>query len=298
LVPPDPSDWPRTSNGTLPIGRPAAGSDVRVVDGDGALATVGELHVRGAQCCDDRLVPSAAAPPSGGWFRTGDRVAIEHGSLVHLGRTDRQVTIQGHRVEPAAAEVAARQLPGVDCMTVFPVPDGPDELSLTAAYTGAAQHPRQLAEQLLERLPSYAVPRRFVHLAEIPRLPDGSVDRAAVLAEADRAALRSSAERIEPRTATERSLGQLWESVLAVESVGLDDDFFDLGGHSLKAVELSFQVYDSFGVELHLHELLDAPNLGSMASLLDERLGGAHDDLVDEIAALSDDEVRLLLNEL
>lgn len=106
----------------------------------------------------------------------------------------------------------------------------------------------------------------------------------------------------EPVAGTEQLLAVLWQEVLDVAEAGPGDDFFALGGHSLKAVELAFRIYDSFGVELQLHELLDAASLAGMAGLIDRQRGDvrseAHDDLVEEIAALSDDEVRMLLDEL
>jgi acyl carrier protein len=101
---------------------------------------------------------------------------------------------------------------------------------------------------------------------------------------------------------TLRTLEKLWASVLDVSTVAPGDNFFELGGHSLTAALLALQVYDRFGVEVLLHELLQAPTLREMRDLVDERLlvasGGEAERIVDDVAALSDDEVRRLLDEL
>jgi amino acid adenylation domain-containing protein len=188
------TDWPRTSNGTVPIGRPYPHLDARVMTGNGTDGREGELCVRGSQRFDGYLdpadnhgwflrdgagtVPPPAAPlrPSD-WYRTGDRVSWQDGQLVHLGRADEQVKIAGHRVEPAEIECALRELPGVEDAAVLAVEAGGGRAELRACYTGRPAAEPELAGHLRRRLPAYMVPARFRYLTRLPVSTNGKTDR-------------------------------------------------------------------------------------------------------------------------
>lgn len=183
-LPADRSAWPRTSNGTIPIGRVYSHLDHRVVPG------TGELQVRGPQRFDGYLDPAdnegrfedAASPTTPGakaWYRTGDRVALEDGELVHLGRLDHQVKIMGQRLELSDAESAVRRLTGLDDVVVIAAPGRNGDLMLTAVYSGPEHAPADLRNKLRPHLPAHMVPMRYVHVEALPLNANGKVDRKA-----------------------------------------------------------------------------------------------------------------------
>ncbi|MFB9839512.1 AMP-binding protein, partial [Actinoallomurus acaciae] len=182
-LPVDPRRWPRTSNGTVPIGE--------VYDDLEYLITeAGELCVRGAQRFDGYLDPrddagrflghDGTGPPSRAHFyRTGDRVRREAGRLVHVGRLDDQVKIRGYRVEPSEVEAGLRRVPGVRRAVVVTAGRA-GATELIGCYTGTPVPRPELLRALRDRLPIHMVPRRFVHLAALPLGANGKVDRAAI----------------------------------------------------------------------------------------------------------------------
>ncbi|TXS08184.1 amino acid adenylation domain-containing protein [Streptomyces sp. ms191] len=188
-LPRDPADWPRTSNGTVPIGRIHDSLD-HLVDPES-----GELCVRGPQRFDGYLDPAddadrfRAAPAQDGpfagagrYYRTGDRVRYEDGRLVHLGRLDDQVKIRGFRVELGEVEAALRRLPQVaHCVVVDVAAAGHDGVrELAACYTGDPVPRRDLLNSLRGTLPIHLVPRRFLHRDTLPLNANGKVDRNAL----------------------------------------------------------------------------------------------------------------------
>ncbi|MGW2787863.1 amino acid adenylation domain-containing protein [Streptomyces populi] len=204
-LPIDPGHWPRTANGTVPIGTAHPGAETLVVDERMHPADEGELLVRGAQRFPGYLDPAddpgrfatgepctGLAPYEGGpldgahWYRTGDRVARGGDGLVHLGRLDSQVKISGYRVELGEIEEVLRSRPGVlDAVVV--ARDDRSAPVLQAVYTGEAPDPAPLLEALHERLPAYMVPRTLLRLPELPLNLNGKTDRHAVLAALDAA---------------------------------------------------------------------------------------------------------------
>jgi amino acid adenylation domain-containing protein len=196
--PDDMADWPRTPNGTAPIGTCYPVLDLLLLDEEGRPGDSGELCVRGAlrfsgyldaahnagRFLTDDLRPADDGPPAERhWYRTGDRVTVRDGHLVHLGRTDHQVKIRGHRIELGEIEAALRQQPGVrDAVAVtVPAPDGEPEL--LAAVSGSGCDPDRLYAALGGRLPPYMMPRRIAALDRLPLNPNGKIDRRALLTE-------------------------------------------------------------------------------------------------------------------
>ncbi|MEU6621520.1 amino acid adenylation domain-containing protein [Streptomyces litmocidini] len=196
----DPRHWPRTDNGTLPIGRVYDHLECVVV-ADGREAEQGELCVRGPQRFAGYLDPrddagrflvregdayrplaDGAPPTAEAWYRTGDRVALTpDGDLVHLGRLDSQVKIRGFRIELAEVEGALRLAEPVQDAVVVAAPGRAGHLELTGFYTGDAVDPRTLRTALAASLPSYMVPRRIIHLDAFPLTTNGKVDRTRLL---------------------------------------------------------------------------------------------------------------------
>lgn len=193
-LPDDPADWPATSNGTVPIGTVYPHLDGVLLTPDGAAADDGELCVRGSQRFDGYLDPAhdagrfvrydgatatvlPGAPRRHDWYRTGDRVRVEDGQLVHLGRLDDQVKIRGYRVELAEIESVLRTCPHVRDAVVLAVPGAGDELELHAFHTGSPVAEQELVDTVRRTLPEYMTPVGFRYVAELPVNPSGKVDR-------------------------------------------------------------------------------------------------------------------------
>ncbi|MGV9992900.1 amino acid adenylation domain-containing protein [Streptomyces sp. NPDC003374] len=190
--------WPETPNGTAPIGVCHPGLDMLLLDDDGRPADTGELCVRGplrfsgyldpvhnaGRFLTEDLRPAGDGPLSERhWYRTGDRVAVREGRLVHLGRTDHQVKIRGHRVELGEIEAELRRQPGVRDAIVVTVPAADGEPELQAAVSGSACVPDRLYTALGDRLPPYMMPRRIAVLERLPLNANGKIDRRALLGE-------------------------------------------------------------------------------------------------------------------
>jgi acyl-coenzyme A synthetase/AMP-(fatty) acid ligase len=182
-LPPERPRWPGTPNDTVPIGRLYPGLDHVITDD-------GELCVRGQQRFDGYLDPSdnagrfldhAAGEPltAGHYYRTGDRVRLTDGELVHLGRLDNQVKIRGYRVELGELEAVLRRHPQVTQAVVVAV-RRTDETELVAYYTGQPVRRAELRRTLGARLPVHLVPHHFVRLDTLPLNPNGKIDRKAL----------------------------------------------------------------------------------------------------------------------
>jgi non-ribosomal peptide synthetase component F len=180
-LPHEPRDWPRPANGTVPIGTCYPSLEFLVLDD-------GELCIRGPQRFPGYLEPAdnagrfvaldEGAPLSDlHWYRTGDRVTEQDGSLVHLGRIDYQVKLRGHRIEPGEIEGRLREQAGVRDAVAVAV-DGPDgEKRLEAAVTGTDCDTERLLSALAASLPRYMIPRRIAVLDELPLNRNGKIDR-------------------------------------------------------------------------------------------------------------------------
>lgn len=188
-LPPDPADWPRTANGTVPIGACHPTLEFLVLGENGPRAYSGELCVRGPQRFPGYLDPAndtedhflRATDGADDWYRTGDRVGWQDGVLVHLGRIDHQVKIQGHRVELGEIEAVLRRLPDVREATVVAMTSASGEPELVAAVTGTACVPERLYSALGRRLPPYMLPRRITVLDQMPLNDNGKIDRRSLL---------------------------------------------------------------------------------------------------------------------
>ncbi|MET0400662.1 MAG: amino acid adenylation domain-containing protein [Longimicrobiaceae bacterium] len=303
------STWtrvPRASGREPTIGRPLANTRAYVLDESLEPAPVGvpgELYLGGAglargylgrpELTAERFVPDPFGAGGGRLYRTGDRARwLAAGELEFLGRLDHQVKLRGFRIEPGEVEAALLRHPAVR-ETVVVVRDAPDGPRL-AAYVGAgdaAVAADELRGHLAALLPAHMVPADFVVLAALPRTPNGKTDRAALPEPAAAPAAAWTA----PRTATEVELARIWAEALGVERIGVDDHFFRLGGHSLLATRVLAAVWESFGVEVPLHRVFDAPTLAGMAAVVDGERETELARMLAELDDMSDEEARLLL---
>ncbi|HKU27822.1 MAG TPA: thioesterase domain-containing protein, partial [Candidatus Sulfotelmatobacter sp.] len=201
--------------------------------------------------------------------RTGDigRV-LPDGALVHLGRKDSRVKIRGNRVELAEVEAALLNVPGVRQAVVAAQEDERGNRILVAYVVpnpNEAATPLLMRRALREQLPRYMVPSLFIFLDQLPMTPQGKIDRRALQQQ------KASLDSQEPRDDTEAQLVDIWKSLLRVDRVGIRDDFFDLGGDSLLAASLLFQIEQVFGKELSPSILADDATIERLAEALVEQ---------------------------
>ncbi|MCP3957288.1 MAG: amino acid adenylation domain-containing protein [bacterium] len=285
----------------VPIGRPFAGTRALVLDRRSELAAVGvpgELHLSGPglargyvgrpAATAERFVPDPHSPaPGSRVYRTGDRVRVlADGNLEILGRLDQQIKIRGFRIEPGEVERALRRHPAVldaavlarqtvtrdQVLAAFVVPRPPAEM------------PPALRAFLAERLPEPMVPSLFLALDALPLNRHGKVD-AAELGRIELGRVDGGRQTYEePVTEMERALADVWAEVLGVGQVGRHDDFFALGGHSLRAVRLMAEIERRFDRRLFLATLFAEPTLAGLARHIGKAVEDAPGDAPEQPA--------------
>jgi acyl carrier protein len=202
-------------------------------------------------------------------YATGDRARwLPNGEIEFLGRSDFQVKVRGYRIEPGEIEAVLRQHPAVRDAVV--AARGTDVAKRLLAWVVADEGTVDAAELVAwvrERLPAYMLPTGFGILPAFPRTATGKVDRNA-LPEPEHAA--EVHEYVAPATPTEEIVAEVFAQVLQVERVGAGDDFFALGGHSLKGMHVWSHLRDRCGVELPLRALFEHPTVRALARAVDE----------------------------
>ena len=265
----------------IPIGRALPGLRVYLLDrafqpavpgAPGELCAGGEGVARGylgrPDLTAERFIPDPFSRSGERLYRTGD-LARWHpsGDLEYLGRTDDQVKIRGFRIEPGEVEAALGRHPAVAGAVVLAREDGAE--SRLVAYVATGQErvgEGELREHLSGLLPPFMVPASFVLLDALPLTSNGKVDRRALGALEPGA--RPAALSAPPRDVLELHLIQLWEDLLGIRGIGVRDDFFALGGHSLAAVRLMNRLRQSMGRDLPLATLFQASTVESFARVL------------------------------
>src|SRR5260221_5650295 len=265
-----------------PIGGPIANTQAFVLEAGMRplpAGKVGELYAGGdgvargylnrADVTAERFVPNPwSVEPGARFYRAGDLARSRaDGSIEFIGRVDSQVKIRGFRVEPGEVEAALATHPAVRQVVVVPRGETPDEKVLVAYLVpaaGSVPTQKELRAFLAPRLPAPMIPALFVTLETLPLTPNGKVDRAS-LPEPGRVRPDLETARVDPRGAAEIELAAIWGEVLRLEAPGVHDSFFELGGHSLAATQVIARVRESFGVELPLRALFDAPTISALA---------------------------------
>lgn len=287
-------------NAVVPIGRPLPGTLAYVLDRHGRpcpIGVTGELYLggdvvsRGYTGAPD-LTAARFGPdpfrPGGRLYRTGD-LARYHpdGNIELLGRVDHQVKVRGRRVEPGEVEAALRELPEVAQCVVVARELTPGEAQLVGYLVPAGElDVDAVRAALARRLPDYLVPAAFVVLPSLPLNANGKVDRSA-LPPPDPAQL-AAPDYVAPSGPAEERLAEIWQDLLGLDRVGVNDNFVALGGHSLTAARLVGEVRAAFGVELPLPAVFEQPTVAAQARLVEELVAA-------ELAELSEaDALRLL----
>ena len=272
------------ARGPVPIGRPIANTRVYVLDRHREpvpTGVPGELYIGGAgvargylarpELTAERFLPDRfSADPGSRLYRTGDVVRYRaDGAVEFLGRVDHQVKVRGFRIELGEIESVLARHPGVAQAVVVAREDRPGDRYLAAYLRPAGTAPTiaELRAFLKEYLPDYMVPSTFTSLPSLPLTPNGKVDRKRLPEPEDRRAV-SQAPFLAPRGRTEDALAAVWREVLRLERVGIDDNFFDLGGHSLLLVQVQAKLRSGLGQDVPIVEMFQYPTIRTMAAHL------------------------------
>jgi hypothetical protein len=267
----------------VPIGVPVANVEVLVVGDGGDLVppgAVGELLIGGGgvgrgylnrpDLTAERFVidPVPGLGKGKRFYRSGDLARwLPDGNLEFVGRVDHQLKIRGFRIEPGEVEACLQLCPSVRAAVVTGFADSDGEKRLVAYVVAKSTLTIEfLRDFLAERLPSHMIPSAFVQLDDLPLTANGKVDRSALPPpEHQRPALNT--EFVAPHTTLQQTIGQVWKEVLGLDEVGIDDNFFDLGGHSLLVIRLREGLRKALAIEVRLVDLFMSPTVRAQARL-------------------------------
>jgi len=276
---------------SIPIGRPISNARVYILDENlrpvpagesGEIYTAGDGVARGylnnaSETAEKFLPDPFAAKPNERMYRTGDLARwTEDGNVEFLGRIDNQVKILGHRIEPGEIETVLTMHQGVKHVSVVAQTDENGTKRLIAYYACSSEGgpaPRELRQFLQGKLPQYMVPSLFVALESLPLSTNGKVDRSALPAAAF-GADSSSAEA--PTNAIDQTVLDLWRRVLRVERVGLDDNFFDIGGDSLLLVAVHSNLQKLLNIEIPVTDLFEYTTVRTLGKHLRDDTTAEH----------------------
>jgi amino acid adenylation domain-containing protein len=272
-------------SGSVPIGRPIANTQLYVLDP--ALRPLppgetGELYIGGAgvargylnrpELTAERFLPDPFTDVSDSrLYKTGDLARYRaDGTLEYLGRTDDQVKVRGYRMELGEIEATLAAHPKVQSCAVVAREDDPGHKQLVGYFTTPerdAPSTDDLRKFLMERLPEYMVPARFVRLDSLPLTVNGKVDRNALPVPSKK--LSSVGNGGTPLTKTAKTVASLWSESMRVDGIGPDDDFFEIGGDSITAVALITRIRAAFGCDPGLAVLFERPTIAGMSQVID-----------------------------
>ncbi len=276
-------------SGSVIIGRPIANTQLYILDSHRnpvPAGVAGELYIGGdgvargylnrPELTRQKFLPDPFSGRSGALlYKTGDLARYrKDGDLEFLGRVDSQVKVRGYRIELGEIEAALMEHPGVKMSAVLAREDEPGDKQLVGyAILQGDKLPvaEDLKDFLKQSLPEYMVPAHYVFLESFPLTHNGKIDRKSLPAPAHEnvSAAQGFAA---PGTETEKKLAAMWAELLKVEQVGIHDDFFDLGGHSLMAIKAVTRIREEFNVDVSLATLLQAPTVAQLAALLQQEI--------------------------
>jgi amino acid adenylation domain-containing protein len=302
---------------SVSIGRPIANTQIYILDRylmPVPVGVFGELHIGGAglsrgylnrpELTAEKFIPNPFA--EGGiyasfilhpssfilserLYKTGDKARyLPDGNIEFMGRSDHQVKVRGYRIELGEIEETLRQHPAVQDAAAIARDEGSGNQRLVAYVVldpDKLPSISNLRAYLQEKLPEYMVPSAFVTLESLPLTPNGKLDRRALPQKCDLVSEETAFT--EPQTPTEKEIAQIWMAVLELEKVGINESFFDIGGHSVMAMQLVSRVRMRFGVELALCDFFAAPTIQKLAELVEEEiLANADANQIDELLDL------------
>ena len=281
-----PQDLPPDTT-SIPIGRPISNTQVYILDEylqpvpigvPGELYTGGDGLARGylnrPDLTAEKFIPdSFSTEPGARLYKTGDRARyLPDGNIEFLGRIDHQVKIRGFRIELGEIESILKQHEAVRDVVVMAREDVPGDKRLVAYIVPEKEKTpfvSVLRQYLKEKLPEYMIPNSFVTLDTFPLTPNGKVDRNALPApEHTRPKLEETY--VAPRTEIERTLVAIWQEVLHLKKVGIHDNFFEIGGYSLLAIQVISRINKAFQVDLPLPPFFENPTISGLSKTIEK----------------------------
>jgi amino acid adenylation domain-containing protein len=299
IFPPEQTSTPPT------IGRPITNTEIYILDDQQhptAIGEPGELHIGGIslargylnrpELTREKFIPHPfSSEPAARLYKTGDLARLlPDGQIAFIGRIDHQIKIRGYRIEPDEIVFALNRYAAIQSSFVIDREDTPGNKQIVAyivARPGMTVTLHDLLLAIRAYLPEYMVPATFVLLAALPLTANGKVDRAALPMPNESNTLREEVFAA-PVTSTEERLAETLAALLHVERVGVNDNFFLLGGHSMLGAQLIAWITETFGVELPLRTLFQTPTVRQLAAEIEQRL-------VLWLETMSEDEARRLL---
>jgi len=294
----------RERGGRATIGKPLANTRIYIVDQNmqpvpigvpGEVFIGGDGLARGYLHRPDLTAERFIADPFSGkpgarLYKTGDIARwLSDGNIEYLGRGDRQVKLRGFRIELGEIESAMSKHPAARECIVLAREDVPGDKRLAAYVVLKAGQTVEAAEWrrfLAGSLPEYMIPAAFVTLPSMPLTPNGKIDKRAlpVPQKPDQKVEDVTAA---PASPTEETLAQIWREVLRIDRVGVRDNFFSLGGHSLLVTQVMSRVQEAFQVSMTMRQFFEAPTISSLAVVIEEAI-------LAEVSGLSDEQVNRL----
>ena len=313
----------------IPIGKPIHNSQVYVLD-DGMnlmpAGAKGELYVGGvglargywnkADLTAEKFVPNPFRPDGERLYRTGDFGRwLPDGSLEYLSRRDRQVKLRGFRIELDEIEAVLRKHPKVAQAAVLVCNKNSDTqlVAFVVAQSAATLDIEDVGNYLSAKVPEYMLPSRFVALDEMPLTPSGKIDLEALRLH-DVSGSDWMAKYVAPRNEVEQIIADIWAETLHLERVGVEDNFFRVGGHSLLAAQVISRLRKTFNIEVPLSAFFEAPTISRFTQRLNHFKSAAADQrgrapaisqmanqkleqILTDMESLSEEEVRQMLQD-
>jgi amino acid adenylation domain-containing protein len=298
------------------IGRPIANTQVHILDSQlqpvpigcpGGLYIGGEGLARGYLNRPDLTAEKFISDPfdhdalSPRLYKTGDIARFRaDGRIECLGRADHQVKLRGHRIDPGEIESVLRQHRAVRDALVLMREDEPGQQRLAAYWictNGLSPDNEELQQFLKGKLPDYMIPSAFVVLQKFPLTPNGKIDRNA-LPVPDHAMAPSAEPFAAPTTPAEQMLAEIWQEILAFERVGIHDNFFRIGGHSLLGMQMMSRVRKAFQADLSLRNIFEAPTIAELAKLLEQKQNQPAAGSIPKARTISRRQAKELLSRL
>ncbi|MFN6395714.1 MAG: amino acid adenylation domain-containing protein [Aphanizomenon sp.] len=301
-----PVNYQLNTTHSVPIGRPIANTEIYILDQNlqpVPIGIPGELHIGGAglargylnrkQLTNEKFISNPiSSSKSSRLYKTGDLARyLPDGNIEFLGRIDYQVKIRGFRIELGEIEAVLAQHPLVKSSAVIVREIQPGNKQLVA-YVVTEDHSniqQDLRSFLKQNLPDYMLPAFFVRLAELPLTPTGKINRRAL--SALMLELNHETDYILPRNPLEQKLAEIWCQVLGLEKVSVEENFFNLGGHSLATIQIISRIRETLKIDLPLQYLFTEPTIAGLTKIINQLLQTA-----DHITPIDDFYVDVILD--
>jgi len=294
---------------TLPtIGRAIDNTQVYILDErlePVPIGVVGELHIGGVglargyrnrpDLTKERFIPNPfTSDPGSRLYKTGDLGRfLPDGQIMFVGRADEQIKIRSFRIEPNEVVNVLNRHPmiGASCVIARETTPGDSRLIAYLVLNPKARLTRRTLQEFLQtQLPDYMIPGVFVLLEALPLTPNGKIDAAALPKPSSENSL-GDAGFVAPRNPVEVRLAKIMAELLGMEEIGVDDNFFLLGGHSLLGTQVIARVRESFGVDVALRTLFDSPTVAKLGEEIERNI-------VTKLEAMSEEDAQVMLGAL